>query len=171
MPSELAKTTGTPSGSPRDGDSASAGRIDRRDLHTAPPLAVSFRLQRLCKMISCARIHNRIGHECTLSAIATCVAFSRWRGCRASGRRPRRWRSRSPRSRRRCASSRTGSGSALFDRVGRRLRLTAAGRLFQKHAGLSLTELGPGHPRRPPAPPGCAGSVWRSACCRRWRRG
>ncbi|MFO1106779.1 MAG: pca operon transcription factor PcaQ [Amaricoccus sp.] len=32
-------------------------------------------------------------------------------------------------------------GVALFDRVGRRLRLTEAGRLFQKHAGLSFTEL------------------------------
>ncbi len=32
-------------------------------------------------------------------------------------------------------------GTALFERVGRRLRLTTAGRLFQKHAGLSLTEL------------------------------
>jgi LysR family pca operon transcriptional activator len=32
-------------------------------------------------------------------------------------------------------------GTALFERTGRRLRLTAAGRLFQKHAGLSLTEL------------------------------
>jgi LysR family pca operon transcriptional activator len=32
-------------------------------------------------------------------------------------------------------------GAALFERAGRRLRLTAAGRLFQKHAGLSLTEL------------------------------
>jgi LysR family pca operon transcriptional activator len=32
-------------------------------------------------------------------------------------------------------------GVALFDRVGRRLRLTEAGRLFQRHAGLSLTEL------------------------------
>ncbi len=31
--------------------------------------------------------------------------------------------------------------AALFERSGRRLRLTAAGRLFQKHAGLSLTEL------------------------------
>jgi LysR family transcriptional regulator, pca operon transcriptional activator len=32
-------------------------------------------------------------------------------------------------------------GVALFERAGRRLRLTAAGRLFQRHAGLSLTEL------------------------------
>lgn len=32
-------------------------------------------------------------------------------------------------------------GVALFERAGRRIRLTAAGRLFQKHAGLSLTEL------------------------------
>lgn len=32
-------------------------------------------------------------------------------------------------------------GVALFERVGRRLRLTEAGLLFQKHAGLSLTEL------------------------------
>ncbi len=32
-------------------------------------------------------------------------------------------------------------GVALFERVGRRIRLTEAGRLFQKHAGLSLTEL------------------------------
>ncbi|HVL21339.1 MAG TPA: pca operon transcription factor PcaQ [Amaricoccus sp.] len=32
-------------------------------------------------------------------------------------------------------------GAALFERAGRRLRLTAAGRIFQKHAGLSLTEL------------------------------
>ncbi len=32
-------------------------------------------------------------------------------------------------------------GTALFDRVGRRLRLTEAGLLFQKHAGLSLSEL------------------------------
>lgn len=32
-------------------------------------------------------------------------------------------------------------GTALFDRTGRRLRLTEAGRLFQKHAGLSLVEL------------------------------
>lgn len=32
-------------------------------------------------------------------------------------------------------------GVALFDRVGRRLRLTEAGRLFQRHAGLSLIEL------------------------------
>lgn len=32
-------------------------------------------------------------------------------------------------------------GAELFDRAGRRLRLTPAGRLFQKHAGLSLTEL------------------------------
>jgi LysR family pca operon transcriptional activator len=32
-------------------------------------------------------------------------------------------------------------GAALFERAGRRLRLTTAGRLFQKHAGLSLAEL------------------------------
>ena len=32
-------------------------------------------------------------------------------------------------------------GTDLFERTGRRLRLTPAGRLFQKHAGLSLTEL------------------------------
>jgi LysR family transcriptional regulator, pca operon transcriptional activator len=32
-------------------------------------------------------------------------------------------------------------GAALFERAGRRIRLTAAGRIFQKHAGLSLTEL------------------------------
>ena len=32
-------------------------------------------------------------------------------------------------------------GAALFDRTGRRLRLTEAGRLFQKHAGMSLSEL------------------------------
>lgn len=32
-------------------------------------------------------------------------------------------------------------GTALFERAGRRLRLTPAGRIFQKHAGLSLTEL------------------------------
>lgn len=32
-------------------------------------------------------------------------------------------------------------GVALFDRVGRRVRLTEAGRLFQKHAGLSFLEL------------------------------
>lgn len=32
-------------------------------------------------------------------------------------------------------------GAELFERAGRRLRLTPAGRLFQKHAGLSLTEL------------------------------
>jgi len=32
-------------------------------------------------------------------------------------------------------------GALLFERVGRRLRLTTAGRLFQKHAGLSLAEL------------------------------
>ena len=32
-------------------------------------------------------------------------------------------------------------GVQLFDRVGRRLRLTEAGLLFQKHAGLSLSEL------------------------------
>jgi LysR family pca operon transcriptional activator len=32
-------------------------------------------------------------------------------------------------------------GAALFERAGRRLRLTAAGRIFQKHAGLSLIEL------------------------------
>lgn len=32
-------------------------------------------------------------------------------------------------------------GTPLFERAGRRVRLTAAGRLFQKHAGLSLTEL------------------------------
>ena len=32
-------------------------------------------------------------------------------------------------------------GTALFERAGRRLRLTTAGRLFQKHAGLSLAEL------------------------------
>lgn len=32
-------------------------------------------------------------------------------------------------------------GSPLFERVGRRLRLTAAGRQFQKHASLSLAEL------------------------------
>jgi LysR family pca operon transcriptional activator len=32
-------------------------------------------------------------------------------------------------------------GVPLFDRVGRRLRLTEAGRLFQRHAGLSLAEL------------------------------
>lgn len=32
-------------------------------------------------------------------------------------------------------------GAALFERAGRRLRLTGAGRLFQKHAGLSLVEL------------------------------
>jgi len=32
-------------------------------------------------------------------------------------------------------------GVALFERAGRRIRLTEAGRLFQKHAGLSLTEL------------------------------
>jgi LysR family pca operon transcriptional activator len=32
-------------------------------------------------------------------------------------------------------------GAALFERVGRRLRLTTAGRIFQKHAGLSLAEL------------------------------
>lgn len=32
-------------------------------------------------------------------------------------------------------------GAALFERAGRRLRLTPAGRIFQKHAGLSLTEL------------------------------
>lgn len=32
-------------------------------------------------------------------------------------------------------------GTLLFERVGRRLRLTEAGRLFQRHAGLSLLEL------------------------------
>ena len=32
-------------------------------------------------------------------------------------------------------------GVPLFERVGRRLRITEAGRLFQRHAGLSLTEL------------------------------
>ncbi|MBP7000267.1 pca operon transcription factor PcaQ [Amaricoccus sp.] len=32
-------------------------------------------------------------------------------------------------------------GVALFDRIGRRLRLTEAGRLFRKHAGQSLIEL------------------------------
>jgi LysR family pca operon transcriptional activator len=32
-------------------------------------------------------------------------------------------------------------GVALFERVGRKLRLTEAGLLFQKHAGLSLSEL------------------------------
>lgn len=32
-------------------------------------------------------------------------------------------------------------GAGLFERGGRRLRLTPAGRVFQKHAGLSLTEL------------------------------
>jgi LysR family pca operon transcriptional activator len=32
-------------------------------------------------------------------------------------------------------------GVSLFDRVGRRLRLTEAGRLFQRHAGPSMTEL------------------------------
>jgi LysR family pca operon transcriptional activator len=32
-------------------------------------------------------------------------------------------------------------GVPLFERAGRRLRLTTAGRLFQKHAGLSLAEL------------------------------
>ncbi len=32
-------------------------------------------------------------------------------------------------------------GAKLFDRSGRRLRLSNAGRLFQKHAGLSLVEL------------------------------
>lgn len=32
-------------------------------------------------------------------------------------------------------------GVSLFERAGRRVRLTAAGRLFQKHAGLSLAEL------------------------------
>ena len=32
-------------------------------------------------------------------------------------------------------------GTALFERVGRRLQLNQAGLLFQKHAGLSLTEL------------------------------
>ena len=32
-------------------------------------------------------------------------------------------------------------GVALFERIGRRLRPTAAGLLFQKHAGLSLSEL------------------------------
>lgn len=32
-------------------------------------------------------------------------------------------------------------GVALFERVGRRLRLTEAGLLFQKHAGMSLSEL------------------------------
>lgn len=32
-------------------------------------------------------------------------------------------------------------GAALFERAGRRLRLTPSGRIFQKHAGLSLTEL------------------------------
>jgi LysR family pca operon transcriptional activator len=32
-------------------------------------------------------------------------------------------------------------GTPLFERVGRRLRLTEAGRLFQRHAGLSLIEL------------------------------
>jgi LysR family pca operon transcriptional activator len=32
-------------------------------------------------------------------------------------------------------------GVELFDRIGRRLRLTEAGRLFQKHAGLSVAEL------------------------------
>lgn len=32
-------------------------------------------------------------------------------------------------------------GAALFEKAGRRLRLTPAGRVFQKHAGLSLTEL------------------------------
>ena len=32
-------------------------------------------------------------------------------------------------------------GTALFDRVGRRLRLNVAGRLFQTHAGTSLAEL------------------------------
>lgn len=35
-------------------------------------------------------------------------------------------------------------GVALFERAGRRLRLTEAGRLFQKHAGLSLSELAHG---------------------------
>jgi LysR family pca operon transcriptional activator len=32
-------------------------------------------------------------------------------------------------------------GTLLFERVGRRVRLTEAGRLFQRHAGLSLIEL------------------------------
>lgn len=32
-------------------------------------------------------------------------------------------------------------GVALFERVGRKLRLTEAGQVFQKHAGLSLSEL------------------------------
>lgn len=32
-------------------------------------------------------------------------------------------------------------GAPLFEKAGRRLRLTPAGRIFQKHAGLSLTEL------------------------------
>ncbi len=32
-------------------------------------------------------------------------------------------------------------GTLLFERAGRRLRLTQAGRLFQKHAGLSVAEL------------------------------
>ena len=32
-------------------------------------------------------------------------------------------------------------GVVLFERVGRRVRLTEAGRLFQRHAGLSLIEL------------------------------
>lgn len=32
-------------------------------------------------------------------------------------------------------------GVALFERAGRRIRLNEAGRLFQKHAGLSLTEI------------------------------
>jgi LysR family transcriptional regulator, pca operon transcriptional activator len=32
-------------------------------------------------------------------------------------------------------------GVALFDRTGRRLRLTEAGRLFQKHGGVSMSEL------------------------------
>lgn len=46
-------------------------------------------------------------------------------------------------------------GTPLFDRVGRRVRLTGAGRIFQKHAGLSLTELDRGvRALRAPAAPG-----------------
>lgn len=48
-------------------------------------------------------------------------------------------------------------GTPLFERVGRRLRLTTAGRLFQKHAGLSLTELERGI--RALRSPGTEGSV------------
>ena len=60
-------------------------------------------------------------------------------------------------------------GTALFERAGRRLRLTTAGRLFQKHAGLSLAELDRGV--RALAGAGGGRRAGGRACCRRWRRG